>query len=122
MANSAEIPPSIERLVDSVRDPNFYADDGNIVLSALDMGMCTIYFRLHRSLLVRHSPVFADMFTMPPPPLAETYDGIPLVQMSDDADALRTFIALLYDPQCVIYCIPAGDIANAAVQMHISHP
>ncbi|KAJ7693297.1 hypothetical protein B0H17DRAFT_850237, partial [Mycena rosella] len=92
-------------------DANFYAEDGNIVLAAKDSENRTIYFRLHRSILVKHSLVFADMFAMPPPPTAEKYDGVPLVEMPDDADGLRTLIALLYDPQCISVILRSEDFA-----------
>jgi hypothetical protein len=100
MSNAQEIQP----IGAAVRDPDFYNDDGNIVLSAKDAEGCTVYFRLHRSILTKHSPVFGDMFAMPTPslPSVDQYDGVPLVEMAgDSADALRSLIALLYDPQCV---------------------
>ncbi|KAJ6587218.1 hypothetical protein DFH09DRAFT_1142912 [Mycena vulgaris] len=77
----------------------------------MDAGHCTIYFRLHRSILVKHSPVFADMFTMPPQPTVDIYDGVPLFEMPEDADALRTLIALLYDPQCISLILKGEDFA-----------
>ncbi|KAJ7497605.1 hypothetical protein FB451DRAFT_1017706 [Mycena latifolia] len=98
--------------VNSARDPNFYYTvDGNIVLSAVDATNCIIYFRLHQSILSAHSPVFAGMFGVPPPSRVDTYDGVPLVEMPDDADALRTFIALLYEPQCISVILKGEDFA-----------
>ncbi|KAJ7629881.1 hypothetical protein B0H17DRAFT_1150396 [Mycena rosella] len=107
----ADTQPRLELVDKSARDPNFYAEDGNIILAAKDSENRTIYFRLHRSILVKHSPVFADMFSMPPPPTAEKYDGVPLVEMPDDADGLRTLIALLYDPQCISVILKSEDFA-----------
>ncbi|KAJ7772647.1 hypothetical protein DFH07DRAFT_953107 [Mycena maculata] len=83
------------------QDPDFYLEDGNIVLAAKDSKNRTTYFRLHKSILVRNSPTFADMSAMPPPPSMDQHDGIPLVEMPDDANALRDFIAFLFDPKCV---------------------
>ncbi|KAJ6587198.1 hypothetical protein DFH09DRAFT_910240 [Mycena vulgaris] len=85
----------------SRHDPKFYIEDGNIVLAAKDSDNNTRYFRLHRSILLEHSPVFKDMFAMPPPPTIAHYDGVPLVEMPDDADSLRNLIVLLYDSKCV---------------------
>jgi hypothetical protein len=87
----------------SRHDPDFYIEDGNIVLSAKDSEKNTLYFRLHKSTLAKHSTVFQDMFDVTPTPIQskDQYDGVPLVEMLDDANALRELIALLYDPQCV---------------------
>ncbi|KAJ7837725.1 hypothetical protein B0H13DRAFT_1651394, partial [Mycena leptocephala] len=59
-----------------------------------------LYFRLHKSTLAKHSTVFQDMFDVTPTPIQnkDQYDGVPLVEMLDDANALRELIALLYDP------------------------
>ncbi|KAJ7838674.1 hypothetical protein B0H13DRAFT_1650574 [Mycena leptocephala] len=80
-------------------DPDLYFEDGNIILSVKDRESRTTYLRLHRSILVKHSPnVFGNMFAMPPPPTMDQYDGLPLVEMPDDGDELRGLITLLYDP------------------------
>ncbi|KAJ7497582.1 hypothetical protein FB451DRAFT_1018292 [Mycena latifolia] len=94
-------PDSLETSPIGKHDPEFDLEDGNMVLSAKDKENCTTYFPhcVHSSILVKHSPVFADMFTMPPPPTTDKYNGVSLVEMPDDADALRDFIALLYDPE-----------------------
>jgi hypothetical protein len=44
-------------------------------LSAKDEN-CTVYFRLHKSILAQNSPVFADMFSIPSPPTVDQYDGV----------------------------------------------
>ncbi|KAJ7217734.1 hypothetical protein GGX14DRAFT_597673 [Mycena pura] len=92
----------------TIRDSEFYFEDGNIVLSAKEDGT-TVYFRLHRSILTKHSPVFADMFAMPSPPTADCYDDAPLVEMHDEADVLGLFIGLLYDPQCISPILESED-------------
>ncbi|KAJ6476058.1 hypothetical protein C8R47DRAFT_664880 [Mycena vitilis] len=109
-------PASKRKRVDgasAVRDPNFYFEDGNIVLSAKEFEDCVVYFRLHRSIISKHSPVFADMFELPPHPSAEQYDGVPLVEMAgDSAETLRSLIALLYDPQCITTILNGEDFAT----------
>ncbi|KAJ7187950.1 hypothetical protein C8R46DRAFT_1241444 [Mycena filopes] len=93
-------------------DPATYFEDGNIVLSAKDTADNTVYFKLHRGILIKNSPVFEDMFAMPSPPDVQTYDGVPLAEMpGDSADALADLIAFLYEPQSITPTIEAPDFA-----------
>ncbi|KAF8210558.1 hypothetical protein K438DRAFT_1665755 [Mycena galopus ATCC 62051] len=95
------------------RDPDLYIEDGNVVLSAKDNENKTTYFRIHKSTLVKHSPeVFGSMFGIPPPPTLDKYDGVPLVEMPDDAKALRDFLTILYDPQCLPAILDAEDFTS----------
>ncbi|KZT08652.1 uncharacterized protein LAESUDRAFT_811264 [Laetiporus sulphureus 93-53] len=87
-----------------------YFDDGNVVLSALSQEGRRQYFRVHQSILSRHSPVLADLFAMPPlqsttsqTALEETYDGVVHVQMPDSAEDLASFLGVLYDPLGAAY-------------------
>lgn len=85
-----------------------YFDDGNVVLSCLRRnGRSRIYFRVHRSILSRHSPVLAEMFAIPPlledfedpsKGLKETYDGVVHIQAPDSAEDVESFLGVLYDP------------------------
>ncbi|KAK7000690.1 BTB domain-containing protein [Favolaschia claudopus] len=95
----------------ATRDSDFYIEDGNIVLVAdSEKDQCAVLFRLHKSILMKHSTVFADMFSMPSPPNVEKYDNVPLVKMAgDDADALRDFMKLLYNPECISTVLNAND-------------
>lgn len=45
------------------QDDEFWFEDGNIVLIARD-----VEFRVYKGILAKHSPVFADMFSLPPVP------------------------------------------------------
>ncbi|KAL7285556.1 hypothetical protein ACG7TL_000660 [Trametes sanguinea] len=92
------------------RHPTLYYDDGTVVLSALTEGGSRQYFRIHRSILCRHSPIMADMFAMPPllakgssSRIAETYDGVVQVEMQDSADELESFLTMFYDPLGTAY-------------------
>nr|GAT55222.1 predicted protein [Mycena chlorophos] len=71
-----------------------YWQDCGLVLQAED----TVY-RLSRDFLASHSPVFRDMLLIPTPADAETFDGCPLVRLTDSAkDITRFFNALVrYD-------------------------
>ncbi|KAF7376408.1 hypothetical protein MSAN_00056300 [Mycena sanguinolenta] len=92
------------------RVPHLYFEDGNIVLSARNSENCTQYFRVHRSVLAKHSPVFADMFTVPLPSTVDEYDGVPVVSMAgDDADDLEAFLSLLYNPEDISQILEQWD-------------
>lgn len=77
--------------------PSLYYSDGNVALSARGQDGSVQYFRVHHSVLSRHSPVLADMFAMPPMQ-DETYDGALHVRMPDNAEDLASFLGVLYDP------------------------
>ncbi|KIP11099.1 hypothetical protein PHLGIDRAFT_83859 [Phlebiopsis gigantea 11061_1 CR5-6] len=90
--------------------PTLYFDDGNVVLSALNKDRERCYFRVHQSVLCRHSSVFSDMFGMPPKreptpegELSESYDGVVHIQMPDSAEEVASLIDVLYDPLGTAY-------------------
>lgn len=86
--------------------PTLYYEDGNVVLSAFDGTLSSRrYFRVHRSILCRYSPVLADMFSLPPlrkegpgHAIAEMYDGALHIQMPDSAADIESMLNVLYDP------------------------
>lgn len=97
-------PPSATR-TRSERDSSLYYDDGTVVLSGLTQDGDRQYFRVHKSILSRHSPVLADLFALPPllasgskTQIAESYDGVVHVQMPDTAEELASFLTMFYDP------------------------
>ncbi|TDL26984.1 hypothetical protein BD410DRAFT_783106 [Rickenella mellea] len=62
-----------------VRHPTLWFEDGDIVLTTN-----VTLFRVHRATLALHSPVFADMLSMPQPEGVETpLDDLPVVELSD---------------------------------------
>ncbi|OBZ79828.1 hypothetical protein A0H81_01512 [Grifola frondosa] len=90
--------------------PTLYFNDGNVVLSALAQDGLRQHFRIHQSILCRHSPVLADMFMLPPlmtsgskDEIEEAYDGVPHVQMPDSAEDLASFLGVFYDPLGTAY-------------------
>ncbi|KAI0828965.1 hypothetical protein BC628DRAFT_1417344 [Trametes gibbosa] len=94
----------------SERHPTLYYDDGTVVLSALTHEGTRQHFKVHRSVLCRHSPVIADMFAIPPllatgsrTCIAEAYDGVVHVQMPDSAEELISFLTMFYDPLGTAY-------------------
>ena len=77
------------------RDSDLWFDDGNIVFIAQ-----SVAFQVHKSILARHSEVFAGLFVVPQPPRIEapghTFDGVPSVQVSDTSYDFRMLIKALY--------------------------
>ncbi len=48
------------------------------------------------------SPFFKDLLSLPQPPDGELVDGLPVIQLSEDADLLNSLISLLYPTSPVI--------------------
>ncbi|KAF7984444.1 hypothetical protein HWV62_14526 [Athelia sp. TMB] len=78
----------------AVTRSDLWLEDGNIVLQAEDT-----QFKVHRSMLSRHSSVFRDMFMVPQPPIlnADVVDGCAVVELSDSAEDLTHALRALYD-------------------------
>ena len=53
-------------------------------------------FPVHKSVLASSSWVFRDMFTLPWPPNNEMVNGLPVVDISEDAELVRSLITILY--------------------------
>ncbi|EIW56896.1 uncharacterized protein TRAVEDRAFT_73252 [Trametes versicolor FP-101664 SS1] len=76
------------------QDDEFWFEDGNIVLIARD-----VEFRVYKGILAKHSPVFADMFSLPPVPaqvhpvsardITPTADTCPVVHLCESPEDLR---------------------------------
>ncbi|KAH9058073.1 hypothetical protein EDB87DRAFT_1811233 [Lactarius vividus] len=78
-------------------DPSFMPlrlklPDANIIVRSSDQ----VNFRVHKSLLAMSSPFFDDLLSLPQPPDGEIVDGLPVVQLSEDADLLNSLVSLLY--------------------------
>ena len=72
------------------RDPDFWLEDGNLIILA---GRSA--FRVYRGLLAKFSPVFADMFTTGSAGATETFDNCPVVRLADHPEDLRDFLQYL---------------------------
>lgn len=82
------------------RHPELWFSDGSVILKAED-GL----FKVHMSILSRHSVFFRDMFSLPQPPQAsplslgqdEVMEGCPMVTLQDSADDVASLLIALYD-------------------------
>ncbi|KAN0137916.1 hypothetical protein V8E53_004400 [Lactarius tabidus] len=66
--------------------------DANFILRSSDQ----VDFRVHKSVLAMSSPFFKDLLSLPQPTDDELVDGLPVVQVPEDADLLNSLVSLLY--------------------------
>ncbi|KAH9012769.1 hypothetical protein EDB84DRAFT_924296 [Lactarius hengduanensis] len=66
--------------------------DASIILRSSDQAS----FRVHKSVLAMSSPFFKDLLSLPQPPDDELVDGLPVIQLSEDAGLLNSLVSLLY--------------------------
>ncbi len=86
------------------RSTEFWFDDGNVVLQAGDT-----LFRVHRSILARHSVIMQDCLECPQPADAPSIDGCPLIHLADLAKDIDNMCTLLYGIyQCVHFTRSSG--------------
>ena len=71
---------------------SFWFSDGSIVLVANSTA-----FRVHTSILTRHSPVFMNIINLPQAEDAKGIDGCPVVHVSDSADEITCLLHAIYD-------------------------
>ena len=60
------------------------------------------------------SPFFKDLLSLPQPPDNELIDGLPVVQVPENADLLNSLVSLLYPTSPVIPCSYKGVFALLA--------
>ncbi|KAH8985602.1 hypothetical protein EDB86DRAFT_2958116 [Lactarius hatsudake] len=53
-------------------------------------------FLVHKSVLASSSPVFRDMFALPNPSNDGMIDGLPVVDISEDSELVRSLITIIY--------------------------
>lgn len=79
---------------DLTRDPEFWLEDGNIVLVAHNVA-----FRVYRGLISKQSQIFHDMFAS-----SETgpmmFDNCPIVHLSDSPSDFRHLLRVLIPAHC----------------------
>lgn len=80
----------------------FFFWDGNIILSAIGEGGKSVLFKVHKSVLSRHSEVFEDMFAVADPVAEESVvEGAEAVVMQDTVEEVESFLTPFYVPRCV---------------------
>lgn len=76
------------------KDPDYYFHDGGVRLV-----VARTLFRVHPGVVMRHSTVFRDMFSVPLPAHDgdESFDGAPVIELDDEVEDLRVLFRLTYD-------------------------
>ncbi|PIL26172.1 hypothetical protein GSI_11927 [Ganoderma sinense ZZ0214-1] len=100
------------------RDLDFWLDDGNLILLA---GRSA--FRVYRGLLVKNSPVFADMFTTGSAGATETFDNCPVVRLADHPQNLRDFLQYLMPCSALVLVeeVPECRFEQLHAAFHLAH-
>lgn len=66
--------------------------DANVIIRSSDL----VDFRVHKPVLAIASPVFRKLLSLPQSSDSESFDGLPVVRLSEDAELLHTLVSLLY--------------------------
>ena len=72
--------------------------DPNLIIRSSDL----VNFRIHKPVLAMTSPFFRNLLSLPQPSDGETIDGLPVIQLSEDAELLRSLCSMLYPVDPVI--------------------
>lgn len=83
--------PTADKGTSPVQSQLAWFEDGNIILQAENT-----QFKVHRGVLAKHSPVFADLFQVPQPTNEPVVDGCPVVQIPDSAGDVADMLCCLY--------------------------
>ena len=79
-------------------DAELWYADGTVVLETQGT-----YFKVHRGILAKASPVFQTMFApLQNPTGGEIYDGCPVFHLQDIAQDLRHLLKALHDTRCAV--------------------
>ena len=76
-------------------DKQFWFEDGNVILVARDAR-----FKVYKGLLAAQSPVFGDLFACASH-AEETYEGCPVVRLTDAPEDLKCLLGYLLPTTCV---------------------
>jgi hypothetical protein len=72
--------------------------DADLIIRSSDL----VKFRVHKSVLAMASPFFRDLLSLPQPSDGESVDGLPVVQLPEDAELLNCLMSMLYPVHPVI--------------------
>jgi hypothetical protein len=70
---------------------SLYINEADLIIQSSDF----VRFCVHKSILASSSQLFKDMFSLPQPS-NEIGSGLPVLQMSEDAEIVRALITVLY--------------------------
>jgi BTB/POZ domain len=84
--SSSQLPPNF------ANHPTLYFGDGNVILRCQKT-----YFRVHRTLLTRNSPVFRDILAEHDRDNGEQFRGCILLTLDDDVDDMEQLLNRVYD-------------------------
>lgn len=98
-SDDVEIVPQI------IKHKSLYFQDGNIILSVPHENADEVHlFKCHKSVLAKHSLVFADMFELAQDwDESEEHDGAPSVTLPDSWKDVESLLHLLYDPLYALF-------------------
>ena len=82
----------------------FWFKDGSVVLIASK----SAGFKVHMSVLSRHSSVFDDLFSVPQPEEAERVENCPVVHVPDEPEDMAHLLFALYDGRRSVYGRPSS--------------
>ena len=72
--------------------PGLEVSGADLVIRSSDF----VNFGVHKSVLAVASSFFTDLLALPQPDDSETIDGLPVVQLSEDAELLKSLVSMLY--------------------------
>ncbi|KZT72335.1 hypothetical protein DAEQUDRAFT_31522 [Daedalea quercina L-15889] len=111
-----DVPLQNEVLTNFARDEEIWFADGNVVLVTQRRA-----FKVYQGLLAHASEVFRDLFTIPQPASAETFDGCPVVRLSDHPEDLRHLLRVVFYGQRYYSSEVRLEFAVVAALVRLSH-
>ena len=95
------------------RHPDLYLADGSVIVRAEDT-----LFRVHISMLARHSIFFRDVFGMPKGGEGtDQLDGCPVLFLQDRAEDVANLLSALYDGPCVTWPLVCEQSADGRLSV-----
>ena len=99
-----------------IKHPHLWLPDGNIILQTTSPSEDEFHlFRCHKSVLSKHSVVFAGMFEVDSYVCvrrSEEYDGVPVISIPDASADVDALLNMLYDPLSVILFHPGYPLVR----------
>jgi hypothetical protein len=92
----AEVVPKV------IKHSNIWYPDGNVILQTTSPSEDEIHlFKCHKSVLSKHSDVFAGMFETGGfvcVRRSDEYEGVPVISLPDTTADVDALLSMLYDP------------------------